>query len=149
MPQLSMHTPIGDIAISEDGGAIVAVDWGWGRDQDMTPLLIEARRQLDAYFDGHQKTFRLPLRAAGTPFQRSVWRAMSGIAYGRTMTYGELAAKVGSAPRAVGGACGANPIPIIVPCHRVLGAGGQLHGYSGDGGLDTKLALLKLEGARL
>ena len=143
-----MHTPIGDIAISEDGGAIVAVDWGWGRDQDATPLLTEARRQLDTYFDGRHIDFKLPLRPAGTAFQKSVWRAMGRIAYGRTMTYGELAAKVGSAPRAVGGACGANPIPIIVPCHRVLGAGGKLHGYSGDGGLDTKFALLKLEGAR-
>ena len=149
MPQLSMHTPIGDLAISEQNGALVALDWGWGRDQDKTPLLTEAKRQLDAYFDGKLTDFDLPLSPDGTAHQKAVWRAMAKIKYGAMMSYGDLAAKIGSSPRAVGGACGANPIPIIVPCHRVVGSGGKLHGYSGAGGLDTKLALLRLEGAVL
>jgi methylated-DNA-[protein]-cysteine S-methyltransferase len=144
-----MHSPIGDMAISEQDGAIVAIDWGWGRDADRTPVLVEAKRQLEAYFDGKLTDFDLPLRSAGTDHQQRVWRTMAKIRYGRTMTYGALAAKIGSGARAVGAACGANPIPIVVPCHRVLGSDGKLHGYSGAGGLDTKLALLKLEGAAL
>ncbi|MBM3512391.1 MAG: methylated-DNA--[protein]-cysteine S-methyltransferase [Alphaproteobacteria bacterium] len=147
MPQLSMHSPLGDLAISEEDGDLVAIDWGWGRDNTKTPLLAEAKRQLEAYFDGKLKAFDLPLRPAGTAFQRKVWRAMAKIPYGVMMSYGDLAKNVASAPRAIGGACGSNPIPIIVPCHRVVASGNKLHGYSGAGGLDTKLALLKLEGA--
>lgn len=147
MPQLSMHSPLGDLAISEEDGDLVAIDWGWGRDNTKTPLLAEAKRQLEAYFDGKLKAFDLPLRPAGTAFQRKVWRAMAKIPYGVMMSYGELAKNVALAPRAIGGACGSNPIPIIVPCHRVVASGNKLHGYSGAGGLDTKLALLKLEGA--
>lgn len=147
MPQLSLHSPVGDLTLSEEGGAIVALDWGWARDQAETPLLRRGKRQLEHYFDGDPRPFHLPLVPAGTPFQQAVWLAMSEIPAGQTRSYGELAAAVGSAARAVGGACGANPIPIIVPCHRVLAAGGALGGYSGEGGLETKIALLRLEGA--
>ena len=146
MPQLSLHSPIGDLTISEEDGAIIALDWGWGRDQNETVLLLQARDQLDAYFDGGLEDFDLPLNAVGTPHQQKVYDAMSAIPYGETLTYGEIAKNIGSVARAVGGACGSNPIPVIIPCHRVL-AGNSMGGYSGDGGLETKTALLRLEGA--
>jgi len=148
MPQLSMQSPVGALTLSEEDGAIVAVDWGWGRDQQATPLLERARAQLEAYFDGAARAFDLPFRPRGTPFQQRVWQAMRAIPYGRTETYGELAARSGGIARAVGTACGANPIPILIPCHRVVARGG-LGGYSGDGGVDTKVALLRLEGVLL
>jgi len=149
MTQLAMHSPVGDLTISEDEGAIVSVDWGWGAVQAETPLLLEAKRQLERYFDGDLKQFDLPLRPYGTTFRQQVWATMTLIPYGSTQTYGKIAAAVGSPARAVGGACGANPIPIIIPCHRVLAAGGGLGGYSGDGGTETKVFLLRLEGALL
>ncbi|MGD8325582.1 MAG: methylated-DNA--[protein]-cysteine S-methyltransferase [Sphingomonadales bacterium] len=147
MPQISLHSPVGDITLSEDDGAIVALDWGWGRDQDETPLLKEAVRQLNRYFDGEEIEFDLPLRPYGTKFQQSVWKKMLSIPYGKTMTYGEMAGELNSVARAVGGACRINPIPIIIPCHRVLAANGKLGGYTADGGIETKEALLRLEGA--
>ena len=147
MTQLSLHSPVGDLTISEDDGAIVAIDWGWAPVQSATPLLTEAKTQLDAYFDGALTAFDLPLTPAGTGFQRAVYDVMTSIAYGKTMTYAEVAQKVGSVARAVGSVCGSNPIPIVIPCHRVVAAHGALGGYSGDGGLDTKRALLRLEGA--
>jgi methylated-DNA-[protein]-cysteine S-methyltransferase len=149
MPQLSFHTPVGDITLSEEDGALVSLDWGWAKDNAPTALLRRAKTQVDKYFDGKKFEFDLPLNPAGTAFQKRVWRAMSKIPYGQTKTYGDLAKALSSAARAVGGACGANHIPIIIPCHRVLGAAGNLGGYSGDGGLDTKLALLRIEGARI
>ena len=88
----------------------------------------------------------MPLAPAGSGFRQRVWQAMQAIPVGETRSYGALARALGSAPRAVGGACGANPIPILIPCHRVV-AGGGLGGYSGGAGLATKIALLKLEGA--
>lgn len=148
MPQLSMHTPVGDITVTEESGAIVALDWGWGRDQTETPLLAAALDQLSRYFDGELERFDLPLRPAGPDVHVRIWRAMCEIPYGATETYGQLARRAGTIARAVGQGCGANPIPIIIPCHRVLAASG-LGGYSGEGGLDTKVALLRLEGALL
>jgi methylated-DNA-[protein]-cysteine S-methyltransferase len=149
MPQLSLHSPIGDLAISEEDGYIVAVDWGWGCDQDETPVLLRARDQLNAYFDGDLTAFDLPLAPAGTAFQLKVWQAMQRIPFGEVKTYGAIAREIKSASngstRAVGMACGANPIPILIPCHRVVAANG-LGGYSGDGGLGTKQHLLDLEG---
>jgi methylated-DNA-[protein]-cysteine S-methyltransferase len=145
MPQLSMHTPVGEVTITEEDGAIVAVDWGRGRDQQPTPLLRRACAQLEAYFDGTRTDFDLPLEPKGSKFQHAVWKAMIGIPAGETRTYGEVAAAIGGTARAVGGACGANPIPIIIPCHRIVAAS-HLGGYSGQGGLDTKQALLRLEG---
>lgn len=146
MPQLSLHSPVGDLTISEDGGAIVAIDWGWVDDQTETPLLREARRQLDAYFDGALAAFDLPLAPAGTLYQRQVWRALCDIPPGTTRSYADIARLVGGSPRAVGGANGRNPIPIVIPCHRVVATTG-IGGYSGGEGLPTKRFLLALEGA--
>jgi len=148
VPQISLHSPLGDISISEDDGAIVAIDWGWGRDQMPTPLLKDAAKQLNAYFDGTLKAFDLPLRPYGTAFQQRVWKQMLKIPFGKTLTYGEMAEKLKSGARPVGTACGRNPIPILIPCHRVVAARG-LGGYSGDGGLETKVALLTLENANI
>lgn len=144
MPQLSLHSPVGDLTISEDNGAIVALDWGWGRDQRETSLLVAARQQLQDYFDDGMTSFSLPLAPRGTSHQHQVWAQMQQIPAGYTKTYGEIAAALGSSPRAVGMACGANPIPIIIPCHRVRAAN-SLGGYSGSGGVETKVALLRLE----
>lgn len=144
MPQLSLHTPIGDVSVSEEDGAIVALDWGWGRDQAETPLLARARDQLHAYFDGELTEFDLPLCPAGTAYRRRVWQALCGIPYGTTRSYGEIAAAAGGSPRSVGQANGCNPIPIIIPCHRVV-ASTHLGGYSGGDGLATKRYLLGLE----
>jgi methylated-DNA-[protein]-cysteine S-methyltransferase len=94
-------------------------------------------------------TLPLPLIPHGTDFLRKIWTAMRQIPYGQTVTYGELAEQVGSSPRAVGRACGHNPLPILIPCHRVLGSDGKLGGYSGEGGIETKTALLRLEGVLL
>ena len=149
MPQMSMHSPVGDLTISEDGGAIVSLDWGWGAIQTDTPLLSKAKDQLERYFDGDRSKFALPLIPHGTRYQQRVWAAMRRIPYGRTATYGDLAKSLDSAARAVGRSCGQNPLPILIPCHRVVGADGKLGGYSGDGGLETKTALLRLEGALL
>ena len=149
MPQLSLHSPVGDLSISEEDGAIISLDWGWGAIQTETKLLLKARDQLNAYFDGELKKFALPLIPAGTPFQQKVWAAMRRIPYGQTATYGDLAHRIDSAARAVGRACGTNPLPILIPCHRVVGGDDRLGGYSGDGGLETKIALLRLEGALL
>lgn len=144
MPQLSLHTPIGDVTVSEEDGAVVAVDWGWGRDQTETPLLCRARDQLHAYFDGALTYFDLPLAPTGTPYRRRVWQALCDIPYGRTRSYGEIASAAGGSPRSVGQANGCNPIPIIIPCHRVVAAT-HLGGYSGGEGLATKRFLLALE----
>jgi len=149
MPQLSFHSPVGELTVSEEDGAIVSLDWGWAKDNQSTPLLRKAKKQLDSYFDGKLLDFDLPLNPAGTVFQKKVWSVMSKITYGHTKTYGDVAKALTSAARAVGGACGANHIPIIIPCHRVLRSNGAMGGYSRDGGLDTKTALLKLEGAIL
>jgi methylated-DNA-[protein]-cysteine S-methyltransferase len=147
MPQLSLHTPFDDITLSEEDGFIVSLDWGWSPFQEKTPLLERAAAQLHDYFDGHLTRFDLPLAPSGTKFQQAVWDELIAIPYGQTLNYGDIAKKLHSHARAVGQACGLNPIPIIIPCHRVLGANGKLCGYSGDGGIDTKRQLLNLEGA--
>ncbi len=144
MPQLSLHTPIGDLSIAEEDGAIVSVDWGFGRDQTVTPLLSRARDRLFAYFDGRLTRFDLPLNPAGTAYRRRVWSALLEIPYGATRSYADIARQVGGSPRSVGQANGSNPIPIIIPCHRVLATTG-IGGYSGGQGLPTKRALLALE----
>ncbi|ONG53372.1 cysteine methyltransferase [Pseudoroseomonas deserti] len=145
MPQLSFLTPLGSLTLSEEDGAIVALDWGRGRDQEETPLLVMAREQVQDYFDGQRPGFDLPLAPHGTPYQKRVWTALQAIPPGETRSYAELAASIGSVARAVGQANGCNPIPIIIPCHRVVGAGGTLGGYSGGEGAATKRYLLDLE----
>jgi methylated-DNA-[protein]-cysteine S-methyltransferase len=148
MPQLSLHTPLGDLTLSEEDGAIVALDWGRGRDQADTALLRRARDQLQDYFDGTRTAFDLPLAPHGTAFQRKVWDALCTIPAGQTRSYAEIAQQVGCrAARAIGRANGANPIPILIPCHRVVAADGTLGGYSGGEGEATKRYLLDLERA--
>ena len=149
MPQLSLHTPLGEVTISEDGGAIVALDWGRGRDQEATPLLCQARDELQEYFDGKRMSFNLPLAPEGSDFQKRVWAALCAIPPGETRSYADIAPTIGSAPRAVGGANGANPIPLFIPCHRVIAADGSLGGYSGGDGPATKRYLLDHESRAL
>jgi methylated-DNA-[protein]-cysteine S-methyltransferase len=144
LPQLSLHSPVGDLTVSEDDGAIVALDWGWGRDQCETALLVEARRQLQDYFDGDRLTFALPLAPHGTRYRRLVWDALCRIPAGETRSYAQLAAEAGGSARSVGTAMATNPIPIVIPCHRVVASSG-LGGYSGGDGLPTKRFLLGLE----
>jgi len=149
MPQLAFNSPIGPLALFEADGAIVAVDWGFLPENDETPLLLKARDQLEEYFDGKRTGFDLPLAPHGTAFQQKVWAALSRIPFGQTKSYGELARELGTAARALGGACGRNPIPVIIPCHRVLGANGAMGGYSGIDGVETKEFLLRHEGVPL
>ena len=149
MAQLSMHSPVGDLTVTEEEGAIISLDWGWvpAEWQTETPLLLTAIEQLNAYFDGDRLDFDLPLNPAGSAFQKAVCAAMVAIPGGTTRSYGEIAKDIDSSAQAVGNACGLNPIPIIIPCHRVLAAGREMGGFSGDGGVDTKKKLLALEKA--
>ncbi|MCW2245077.1 methylated-DNA-[protein]-cysteine S-methyltransferase [Azospirillum fermentarium] len=144
--RITIDSPLGPLTITARDGAVTVLDWGGG-DGTVSgdPLLDEAAAQLDAYFTGRLQRFDLPLQPAGTAFQRRVWDLMLTIPYGQTWTYGTMARHLGSAARAVGGACGRNPIPIIIPCHRVVGGGTSPGGYSGQGGLITKAHLLDLE----
>lgn len=146
MKTASVKTRFGDLCVTEDAGAIVSLDWQRAPSQDRSDLLSHALEQLAAYDAGALDAFDLPLRVAGTDFQRAVCAAMSAIPMGETRTYGEIARDLGAMPQAVGQACGANPIPVIIPCHRVMGAKG-LTGFSGAGGVETKVALLRHEKA--
>jgi methylated-DNA-[protein]-cysteine S-methyltransferase len=149
MPSLTLESPVGHLRVSQVGDAIIELAWvhdpAFGAADDRTDLLDEAVDQLRAYFAGERQTFDLPLAPRGTVFQKRVYAAMSAIEYGATRTYGDIAHELNSAARAVGRACGSNPIPIIIPCHRVLAASGRLGGYSGSGGTRTKQTLLSLE----
>src|ERR687893_3101900 len=145
----TLETPIGTLwlAAGEDGLEHVSFHELSGA-RSPSPVLDEARAQLLAYFAGELDRFHLPLTPRGTVFQRSVWKEVARIPYGGTSTYSAVAAALGrpSACRAVGAANGRNPLPVVVPCHRVIGAAGSLTGYGG--GLDRKRALLDLERAR-
>jgi len=143
---IAVSSPVGRLTVSATPVAIISIAWMDEPQGEPHALLIEARRQLEAYFERRLSHFDLPLMPAGSPFERRVWQAMRQIPYGQTRSYGELAMEVGSAPRAIGRACGRNPIPIIIPCHRVLARNG-LGGYSGGSGLATKRRLLELERA--
>ncbi|WP_368186935.1 methylated-DNA--[protein]-cysteine S-methyltransferase [Aestuariibius sp. HNIBRBA575] len=150
MPRLTLPSPTGALTIVERDGAIVRLDWGdrmpGPKGVDQTALLQCAAAQLEAYFAGDLQEFDLPLDVAGSQFQRDVCDAMSAIPFGETRTYGDIAADVSGSAQAVGNACGGNPIPVIIPCHRVLGAS-SLGGFSGSGGVETKVWLLRHEGA--
>ncbi len=148
MNSITVKSPLGPLIVGEGDGRIVALDWGTANTESTTPLLAMAAQQLDAYFYCDLRMFDLPLAPTGTAFQQLVWREMLRIPYGRTRSYADIARDLDSAPRAIGGACGKNPIPIIIPCHRVLASGDRLGGYSSPGGTDTKKFLLQLEGAR-
>ena len=145
MPYLSVHSPLGPLTLVEDDDAIVALEWCWTREMTKTSLLSFASDQLVNYFNGDLTKFSLPLAPSGTPFQRQVWASMKRIPYGETKSYGGGADEIDSSPRAVGTACGRNPIPILIPCHRVVGKGGALVGYSGREGVETKRYLLAHE----
>jgi methylated-DNA-[protein]-cysteine S-methyltransferase len=148
-------SPLGQILFVADDEAVTglhfvgekyypAIDDAWQR-QPNAKLIVRARKQLDEYFAGKRKDFDLAVNPAGTTFQRGVWRALQEIPYGATANYGAVARRIGkpSASRAVGAANGRNPISIVIPCHRVIGANGDLIGYAG--GMERKDALLRLE----
>ena len=149
----TMSSPVGELLLLGDGAALTGVylpdhkgaptrDPGWRRDEAAFAAAVD---QLRGYFAGERTTFDLPLAGVGTAFQRRVWAALRDIPYGETISYGELARRVGGSPRAVGTANGRNPLSIVVPCHRVVATGGALAGYAG--GLDAKRALLAHEAA--
>jgi methylated-DNA-[protein]-cysteine S-methyltransferase len=144
MPQISLHSPVGDLTIFEESGGIVAIEWGWGADQGTSPLLARAKTALQNYFDGAALPDDLPLAPSGTPYRQKVWQALQNIPPGETRTYIDIARIAGGSARSVGGANAKNPIPILIPCHRVVAVGG-LGGYSGGDGLATKQRLLDLE----
>lgn len=146
MSGLTLDTPTGPFTLTERDGAIVAADWRAGG-TDRTDLLDRAAGQVAEYWAGTRTTFDLPLRIDASDFQQAVCAAMRAIPFGETRTYGDIARTLGVTPQAVGQACGANPIAVIIPCHRVMGAGGKLTGFSGAGGVETKIALLRHEGA--
>ncbi|HRW99709.1 MAG TPA: methylated-DNA--[protein]-cysteine S-methyltransferase [Cyclobacteriaceae bacterium] len=142
-------TPVGELEIRSRGDAITGVSFlkGQKEPEKETPQTRQCRQELEEYFAGSRKFFTVPLEADGTEFQKQVWSALLDIPLGRTISYAELATRLGNlkAIRAVGLANGQNPIAIIIPCHRVIGKDGSLVGYGG--GLDNKLWLLKHEGA--
>lgn len=154
MDYASMETPVGELLIVGDGEAVreirfgeegrrsAEVEDGWRRGG---AVVVEAKKQLDEYFEGRRRAFDLPLAPSGTKFQLRAWRVLQEIPYGATRSYGEQARAMGQpqAVRAVGAANGRNPIPIVVPCHRILGGDGTLTGYAG--GLHIKEFLLDLE----
>lgn len=147
MPTIIVDTQFGRLAVTEEAGAITRLTWDGEAEGAPTPLLLEAKRQIEAYDAGQLQDFDLPLRVEGSEFQRAVCAAMLAIPFGETRSYGEIARDLDHPAQAVGRACGGNPIPILIPCHRVMGAGGRLTGFSGKGGVETKLALLRHEGA--
>lgn len=155
----SLDSPVGTVIIRSDGKSVTAIQFvgdvadsatSTQRRADDLPVLASARVQLQEYFAGERTDFDLPLAMRGTPFQVRVWDALREIPYGTTTGYGAIARRLGlpqGSARAVGAANGANPIAIVVPCHRVVGSSGKLVGYAG--GLDRKRTLLGLEGAQL
>jgi len=149
METLCLKSPLSDLTLFEDGAKIIALDWGQGHDAPRVtdnPILNQAAEALRAYFQNGTAGFDgLALEPGGTDFQRRVWKELQAIEPGRVKTYGQIAHTLNSSARAVGNACGANPIPILIPCHRVV-AQHTLGGYTGDGGLHTKTQLLRLEG---
>lgn len=155
----TMPSPLGELTIVADGNSIthialhgekeaVQVEKAWHKNARIAPIAA-ALRQLREYFRARRTSFDLPLSVVGTAFERRVWAELLRIPYGETCTYGGIARKIGkpNAARAVGLACGKNPIAIVVPCHRVIGAGGALTGYAG--GIERKIFLLQFEGVRL
>lgn len=146
MEQAVISTPMGPLTLFAQENCLAALVFGDYGGYDHLPLFEEARRQLEEYFAGSRQSFDLPMNPGGTDFQRRVWRALMDISYGTAISYRELARRA-ECPRgyqAVGQANGRNPLPILIPCHRVIGADGTLGGYSG--GLDRKRFLLDLEG---
>ncbi len=153
-----IDSPVGRIEFTGNGRAVttLSIEKDGHLPLEAAPerldrILQRAARQLGAYFAGSRKAFTVPLEARGTPFQHAIWDQLSALDWGEVTTYGELGRNIGrtSAGRAVGGAIGANPLPILVPCHRVLGTDGGVTGYSRGNGIPTKLWLLEHEGVLL
>jgi methylated-DNA-[protein]-cysteine S-methyltransferase len=150
MSTSDLDSPTGPIRVFSDGGALVGITW-----IEPGTVLVpaepdavsrETAAQLAAYFEGRLTAFDLPVRyRGGSTFERAIWDAMRAIPWGETKTYGDLATLTDGVARAVGGACGRNPIPIVVPCHRVVGSDGRLVGFSGGAGVATKQWLLDFE----
>lgn len=142
----SMESPVGPLTLWEEDGAITALSWDRAGGAPQTPLLQRAIQQLEDYFAHKRESFDLPLNPKGDAFQQRFLKALSAIPYGETRTYGDMAKDLDTMPQAIGQACGSNSIAIIIPCHRVLASNG-LGGFSGRGGIEAKVALLKHEGA--
>ncbi|SDC39529.1 methylated-DNA-[protein]-cysteine S-methyltransferase [Niabella drilacis] len=149
-----MASPTGLLRLVATSAHLVGVQWRINEDYSRNehflkdvnhPLLLEAERQLNDYFGGKLKVFALPVMLEGSDFQKKVWELLAGIPYGKTISYGEMARRMGDTKtvRAVGGALNKNPVPIIVPCHRVIGADGKMVGFGG--GMQRKIFLLNLE----
>lgn len=144
--RLVVKGPFGPMTLVENGGVITELNWG-NDPAEPSSLLHEAAAQLQAYFDGRLQAFDLPLEW-GQGLAQGVRRAMAAVPFGQTRTYGDLAKALGAPAQAVGQACGANPLPIFIPCHRITGTG-WFGGFSAPGGVETKAALLRHEGALL
>jgi len=143
---MSYLSPFGTITAFSEEEAIIALEWGQIENPQPTGLLNDLGKQLELYFEGKLEKFDVNIQPEGTAYQKSVWQQMLAIPYGQTRTYGEISKKLTSSPRAVGTACGKNPIPIIIPCHRIISANGSMGGYSAGSGVSTKINLLNLEG---
>jgi methylated-DNA-[protein]-cysteine S-methyltransferase len=152
----TLDSPVGRLELVSDGEALVRLgiegpDYPLqhgGRAGQPDAVMRQATLELAEYFSGTRRTFDVPVKLVGTAFQQAIWHELAALAFGETIGYGQLAARAGNphAARAVGGAVGANPVAIIIPCHRVLAANGKLTGYSNGSGLETKTQLLRLEG---
>jgi methylated-DNA-[protein]-cysteine S-methyltransferase len=143
--QAGYDSPLGALTLTAESGVLTRLEWRRTAAMPGSDLLDAAIAQLAEYFDGKRQVFDLPFEF-GTGLQADVRRAMIAIPFGRTRIYGDLAKDLGVPAQAIGQACGANALPILIPCHRILGSSG-LGGYSGAGGVETKVALLRLEGA--
>ena len=147
-----MNSPLGELEITENNGKIIAISFGKSKfcgTMRETEVLASCKRELEEYFRGERMEFTVPIAPVGTEFQLKVWKALTEIPYGETRSYGDIAKTIGNpkASRAVGGANHVNPIPIIIPCHRVVAADGSLGGYAY--GSEPKVILLELEGVSL
>ncbi len=142
----SLHNTFGWFSLVEENDRITQLLWEVRNEGFRSDVLKEGLNQLEAYFAGTLTEFDLPLAPEGTEFQQKVYRVMQGIPFGEVLTYGEVAKTLGVAAQPIGQACGSNPIPVIIPCHRIVGTG-NLGGFSGMGGVETKVQLLRHEGA--
>lgn len=152
---LTIDSPLGRIGLHSEGAAVTRVEIATqgvlssdGAPDTPTPVLKRAATELAEYFGGHRRSFTVPLSVAGTPFQQAIWQQLQEIPFGTVRGYGELGRATGrpTAGRAVGGAVGANPVPLLIPCHRVLASDGRITGYSAGDGIPTKIWLLDHEG---
>lgn len=146
---IAVETPLGRLGVAANlHGFVTDILWSYHGENRENALVKEAARQITRYFSGQHHIFDLPLQPQGTLFQKRVYHAMQNIPRGTTQTYGDIATTLKTSARAVGNTCGANPLPIIIPCHRITAAN-HIGGYSGENGIATKIRLLQLEGCRV